>query len=577
MDRSARLSNTERVPRVLARALVCGMLLLVLPSCGIPPFRPAQPGPGLPTTFNGMASPVNSADLGIKEFFNDPILTHLIEQGLVGNQELKILNEEIAIAASVILQKRGAYLPFVGFKGAAELDRLSKFTLPGASRQDDPYVPGKLLPNPLPDFLLSLKMFWEIDIWRELRNARDAARQRYLSAVERRNYFVTRLVADIAENYFALMALDKRLENLDQIIALQQNFLKAARAQLEFARGTKLGVQRFEAEVRKNQSQKLIVRQDIIQTENRINFLIGRYPQAVQRQSERFYELTFPLSVGVPAQLLLNRPDIRQAERELEAAGLEVMVARAHFFPKLDITAAVGYEAFNPKYLFRPDSLVYSAAGELMAPLINKAAIRAEYLSANAKQLQAVYNYQRVILNAFTEVVNRVTMVQNYGMSIEIKRRQLESLVAAADSAFQLYNLPRLAEGAKISYLDVLTVQRDLWDARLVLIDTRQSQLSAIVNTYQALGGGDLLSDRMKKLLSDHMKNCTPPPLPVNQAGEAVEELPVPNVLPTPNAPPAEKMSAPGIGRSPAAATARLGAATDTPAAAGGVAAPGPR
>src|SRR5262249_49409622 len=156
------------------------------------------------------------------------------------NQELKILNEEVQVAASVILQKRGAYLPFVNFQGGAGWDKHSFFTPLGAAERDLEYLPGKHFPDPVPDILLSLKLFWQLDIWRELRNARDAAAQRYLSAIERRNYFVTRLVADIAENYFELMALDRRLENLNQIIELQERSLKIARANLLAARGTEL-------------------------------------------------------------------------------------------------------------------------------------------------------------------------------------------------------------------------------------------------------------------------------------------------------------------------------------------------
>jgi outer membrane protein, multidrug efflux system len=487
MSRSLTGSNTERVRQVLATALASSMLL-VLSSCAVPFLRKAEVAPPLPATFNGEASPDNSAQLGIKEFFNDPNLTGLIDQAVINNRELKILNEEVQVAASVILQRRGAYLPFVGFRGSASVERFSTFTLPGAGVHDDPYLNRMFLPNPLPDYLLSLPLYWQIDIWRELRNARDAAFQRYLAAVEKRNYFVTKLVAEIGDNYYALMAFDKRLENLDQIIALQEQSLEFAKAQLGAGRDTALATQRFLAEVRKNQSQKLIVRQDIIQAENRINFLLNRFPEPVERSAARFFELSFPLNVGVPAQLLQNRPDIRQAERELEAAGLDVMVARAHFFPKLDITAGVGYEAFNPKYLFwTPDAVIYNAAGELVGPLINKKAIQAEYLSANAKQLESLYNYQRLILNAFTEVVNRVTTVENYGRSIELKRQQLEALVASVDIASQLF------KAARIDFINVLFAQRDLIDARAVLIDTRQQQLSAIVHGYQALGGGVLI------------------------------------------------------------------------------------
>jgi hypothetical protein len=131
-----------------------------------------------------------------------------------------------------------------------------------------------------------------------------------------------------------------------------------------------------------------------------------------------------------------------------------------------------------------PQSLIYNVAGDLVAPLINKTAIQAEYKNANAKELQALYNYQRVTLNAFTEVTNRVSMVQNYTKSIEIKKQQLAALEASVDVASKLY----LQAGS--NYMDVLFAQRDLMDARMVLIDTKRQQLSAIVNTYQALGGG---------------------------------------------------------------------------------------
>jgi outer membrane protein, multidrug efflux system len=488
MNFLVRFSKTKRVKHVLARAIICSALL-VLPSCAIPPLRQAAPGPDLPESFNGATSSENSAQLGIDEFFNNPTLSRLIDQALFGNRELKILDEEVQIARNDILARQGAYLPFVTVGASVGLDRPSLFTPLGAAEKQLEYFPGQHFPDPLPNYLGGLNLFWQLDIWRELRNARDAAAQRYLAASERRNYFVSRLVAEIAENYYELMALDKRLETLDQTIALQEGSYKSAKAKMDQGRGTALAVQRFQAEVRKNQSEKLIVRQEIVQVENRINFLVNRFPQPVERMSAGFLDLNLhALSVGVPAQLLENRFDIRQAERELEAAGLDVKVARAHFFPRLDIDASVGYQAFNPKYLFVPEALIYNVAGNLAAPLINKKAIQAEYLSANAKQLESIYNYQRVILNAFTEVINRVSKVENYSKSIAIKKQQLESLEAAVASANDLF------QNARAEYVEVLLAQRDLLEARTVLIETKKQQLSAIVNAYQALGGGVPLS-----------------------------------------------------------------------------------
>jgi multidrug efflux system outer membrane protein len=507
MNLAARFSNIRHDKHVIARAIMCCMLL-ALSSCGIPQLRQAQPGPTLSANYTAdykeADSLDNSALVPIEDFFSDPLLSSLICQALAGNQDLRILYEDIQIARNEILGRSGAYLPSVGLGFSAGLEKFSKFNPLGAAEEQLEYLPGKHFPGLPGNFLLAANISWQVDIWRQLRNARDAAVHRFLASREGRNYAVTRLVAEIAENYYMLMSLDKRLENLDNIIKLQEQSLKFAEFKMQFPRGgagdTALGVQRFLAEVRKNQSQKLIVKQAIIEVENRINFLVGRYPQPVERNTGNFINLNLhALSLGVPAQLLQYRPDIRQAERELTAAGLDVKVARAHFFPHLALTgplgpagaySPVGVQAFSPQYLFySPEAMLVNLAGDLVTPLINKRAIKAHYRSANARQLQAVYNYQRVILNAFTEVVNRVSKVQNYSQSIEIKKQEVESLEKSVDIASKIFQAP-VGIGGGFDYMNVLFAQRDLWEARSLLIETKQQQLSAIVNVYQALGGG---------------------------------------------------------------------------------------
>ena len=297
---------------------------------------------------------------------------------------------------------------------------------------------------------------------------------------------MTTLVAEIAENYYRLMALDKRLENINQIIELQQRSLEIAQARKDEARSTQLGVLRFQAEVKRNQSELLIINQGIIERENRINFLVNRYPQRVERMSADFYDLTIhPLSVGFPRSCSRTDPTSarpsaswwRRARREGRPGQL---------------LPAAGHHRRRRPPVVQPSPTCSSRkpwlgdiAGGLVAPFVNKRAIRAQYLTANARQLQSIYNYQRVILEAFTQVVNRVTMVENYSKSIEIKKQQLKTLESAAvQSANDLF------QNARIEYIDVLFAQRDLRDARTVLIDTKTEQLSAIVNAYQALGGG---------------------------------------------------------------------------------------
>ncbi|MCA9027701.1 MAG: efflux transporter outer membrane subunit [Planctomycetaceae bacterium] len=430
----------------------------------------------------------NSSHLTWYEFFNDPLLAALIDQALVGNQELKILNEEIWIANNEVDARRGEYLPFFNLGASAGLDKASRFTRNGAVEEALEVAPGKAFPDPLPDFLVAANVSWEIDIWRKLRNARDAAAFRFLGTQDGRSYIVTRLVAEVAQSYYELLALDNQLQTLDITIQIQEQSLKVAEAKKAAGRGTELAVQRFQAEVRKNQSEKYLIEQEIIEIENKINFLLGRYPQPVERASQNYINLSVcTLNVGVPSQLLQNRPDIRQAERELQAAGLDVEVARARFYPSLDITAGLGYEAFNPRYLFvSPEALIYNVVGDLMMPVINRKAIKAAYRSANARQIQAVYEYQRAILNAYTEVVNQITKVDNYGQSIEIKKQQLAALEDSVDSANKLF------QTARAEYVEVLLAQREMMEARMILIETKQKQLSALVNAYQALGGGSM-------------------------------------------------------------------------------------
>ena len=472
MNLTLRFSKAKHGKLVIARAIACSIMLLTLPSCGIPPLRRAQPAPSAPPTFDGTTSPVNSAPLGIEEFYNDPTLTNLMHMALANNRELKILEEDVQIASNEVLSRSGAYLPFVSVGAGTGLDRYSRFTLQKepAYSETTRISPGSSFPSRMGNFMGGINLTWQIDIYRQLRNARDAAGERFVAASDRRNYFVTKLVAEVAEEYYRLMALDKRIENLNQIIRLQERSLEIALDRKEFARGDELAVLRFRAEVRRNQSEKLLVNQDIIVAENRINFLANRYPQPVERVSAGFYDLKLhTLSVGVPSQLLLFRPDIRQAERELAAAGLDVYVARINFFPQLVLNGGVGLQAFDIKYLFEPQAVIGNIAGGLVGPLINKRAIRAQYLSANARQLESIYNYQRVILNAFTEVINRMTKVENYSRSIEVRKQQLDTLVRAVEVADDLFQL------ARTEYIDVLYAQRDLRDARTVLIGYQDS------------------------------------------------------------------------------------------------------
>jgi outer membrane protein TolC len=182
---------------------------------------------------------------------------------------------------------------------------------------------------------------------------------------------------------------------------------------------------------------------------------------------------------------LANRPDIKQAELELVAAKLDVKVARAEFYPSLNISAGIGLQAFNPSYLVKfPESLLYSLIGDLAGPLINRNAIKAEYSKANAKQLQAIYNYERTILNAYLEVQTQLSKIDNLAKSYDLKSKQVDALTRSIDISNDLY------KAARADYFEVLMTQRDALESKLELVETQKERMNAVVNVYRNLGGG---------------------------------------------------------------------------------------
>lgn len=191
------------------------------------------------------------------------------------------------------------------------------------------------------------------------------------------------------------------------------------------------------------------------------------------------------INTGIPAQLLKNRPDIRQAELELQAAKLDVRVARAEFYPSVGISATVGYQAFKPKYLFNTlESVAFSLAGELTAPLINRNAIKAEFNKANALQLQALYEYQKTILTGYVEVANEMSGIKNLEQLYRVKSSESDALTKSIDIAKDLF------KSARANYLEVLIAQRDALSAKLELVEARKRQFNSVTNIYKALGGG---------------------------------------------------------------------------------------
>lgn len=461
-------------------------LCLAVVGCKAPQTIAETPSKPVPESFGTSKDTTNMSTVKWNVFFKDPNLVELIDTALKNNQELNITLQEIEIAKNDVRVKKGLLLPTVGLRAGAGLEKVGRYTSQGAGDASTEIKPGVETPDPLPDYTIGAYANWEVDIWKKLRNSKKAAVNRYLATVEGKNFVITNLIAEVADSYYELLALDSQLDIVKQTIALQSNALEIVKIQKQAARATELAVQKFQAEVLTSKSLEFEILQKIKETENKINFLLARYPEEIKRDKTNFTDLV-PATVnsGIPSQLLSNRPDIKQAELELVAAKLDVKVARAEFYPSLDISAAFGVRAFKPAYLFTfPESLLYSVAGDLAAPLINRNAIKAEFKSANARQLQALYNYDRTVLNAYLEVSTQLSKIENLQKGYDLKSQQVDALNRSIDISNDLF------KSARVDYFEVLMTQRDALESKLELIETKKEQLNAVVHVYKNLGGG---------------------------------------------------------------------------------------
>lgn len=454
--------------------------------CKVPVMVTTVPITKAPESYGPLNDTSNISIIPWKTFFKDQNLINLIDTALQNNQELKIALQEIEISKNDILLRKGAILPSVWAGGGIGLEKVGRYTSQGAGDAVTEIAPGIKVPDVLLDFAPAANANWELDIWKKLRNAKQAAVTRYFSTLEGKNFVTTNLIGEVANAYYELLALDGQLQVVRQYIALQKSALEIVEVQKEAAQTTELAVQKFQAEVLASQSLEFEILQKIIEAENQINFLLGRYPQEIKRDKTDFLSL-LPSEVhaGIPSNLLANRPDIKQAEFELAAAKIDVQVARAEFYPSFDISAAIGLQAFKPSFLARfPESLLFTLAGDVAGPIINKNAIKAEFYTANARQIQALINYERTILNAYFEVSNELSSISNLQKSYVLSSQQVETLNKSVNISIDLF------KSARVDYFEVLMTQRDALESKLELMKTKKELLTTGVQIYKALGGG---------------------------------------------------------------------------------------
>ena len=433
----------------------------------------------VPATFAGGADTLSMGDLIWEDFFNDPYLLTLIDSALQNNLDLLAAAQRIRVAQADYRLRRGALLPSLRGNVAANLG-----TVVNPNLVNDPNV-DQSGNNIAQNYFVGFQSSWEADLWGRLRLRREAAYLRFLASEKGQHLLITNLVADVARLYYELLGLDNELATIEQNIEFQETALELVRIQKIGGRATELAVQQFQAQLLRTQSLGFEKRQGIIEVENQLNSLLGRYPQPITRGTS-ILEQSLPdvVRAGVPSSLLLRRPDIREAELALAAARADVEAARKAFFPSLVISPFVGMNAPELSLLVKPESIAIGALAGITAPIFQQNRIRAGFDRASAETLEAYYSYRQVIITGHQEVVTNLRRAENYRRAYELRKEEAEVLKAAVSTSDLLFS------AGYANYLEVITAQARVLEAELSVVDTRKEIFVSLINLYRALGGG---------------------------------------------------------------------------------------
>lgn len=462
------------------------ILLIGLASCKLPSIQQSASKQQLPEQYSTNSDTSNSASLSRTIFYNSVLLNNLIDTVLANNYDYRISLQRIESTRASVKQSRGLLMPQVNGMASPSLRKFGLYTMDGAGNIVTEMEGSKLIPIDLPDFYLGLQSTWEIDVWGKLKQRKKAALSRVLASDEGRKLIQTTLVAETASAYYSLMAEDQMLKLLDETIVLQEQAINTVKIQKQTAVVNELAVQQFEAQLLSMRAMRIEALQKINELENKINILAGRFTQRISRDSLFFQNDRLPMiKTGIPSQLLLNRPDIRQMEWELQAAKADLVSARAALMPSLMLTGGLGLQAYRTGLLFTtPQSVAYSLIGGLTGPIINRNAINAEYNRSNAMQKEALLEYEKTINTAVQEVDQEIKNLNLLQSKYTLKAKEKDVLSSSVDISSELFRTGRA------TYLEVLITRQNALRSNIELIDTRMKQYISAIQLYRKLGGG---------------------------------------------------------------------------------------
>ena len=380
----------------MKKILLLTTVTALLSSCGI--YTKYQPETTAPDNLygEGTAAVVDTANLGNvdwRELFTDPRLQELIEQGLQSNTDYLSAQLRVEEAKATLLSAKLAFLPSFSL---APQGTVSSF-----DKQKAVQV-----------YSLPVTASWELDIFGRMRNAKRQAKALYAQSQDYQQAVRTQLIAGIANTYYTLLMLDEQLSLTQQTEQAWKETVVSARALMEAGQYNEAGVSQMEATYYSVQTSILDLKEQINQVENSLALLLAETPRHYERGTLSAQHFTQDLSVGIPMQMLANRPDVRSAERSLEAAFYGTNQARSAFYPSIVLSGSAGWTNSAGSMIVNPGKFLASAVGSLTQPLFNRGQVIAQYRISKAQQEEARLFFEQALLNAGSEVNDALTACQ---------------------------------------------------------------------------------------------------------------------------------------------------------------------
>lgn len=452
----------------MKRYIITAVATVLLSSCGI--YNRYTPVTDVPEDLYGNQVEVtdtihNLGNMDWRNLFTDPYLQSLIQQGLEHNTDYRAAQLRVEEAEATLLSAKLAFLP--------------SFTLSpqgGVSSFDGAKATWT--------YSVPVTASWELDIFGRMRNAKKQSQALYAQSKDYQQAVRTQLIASIANTYYTLLMLDEQLSLSEQTAETWKETVASARALMDAGQYDEAGVSQMEATYYSIQTSVLDLKEQINQVENSLALLLAETPHRYERGKLSEQVMPEDFSVGIPLQLLANRPDVRMAEHALEAAFYATNQARSNFYPSITLSGSAGWTNEAGTMIVNPGKFLASAIGSLTQPLFNRGQNIANLKIAKAQQEEAELSFQQTLLSAGSEVNDALTAYQTSRDKADFYEKQIASLHRAEQSTALKMDY------GNTTYLEVLTARQTLLSAELEQVANRFAELQSVVNLYQALGGG---------------------------------------------------------------------------------------